>query len=55
MVWTQKTGLARYSLYLWVQREGEDLNSNNSYSFSGQQVKYGPLNKPITVHVLNFE
>ena len=41
-----------YLLYLWVQKEAEDFNSNKLLTLVGCPLEYSLLNQPIKVLVL---
>ena len=51
---TKKTSLVRYLLYLWVQIEKKDFNSNKLLNLhaAGHTVKYSSLYWPIILYAL---
>ena len=48
----QENEVSKIVVYLWIQTEGEDFNSNEILNLAGCTMKYGPLNRPIIAHVV---
>ena len=48
----QENEFSKIAVYLWIQIEGEDFNSNEVLNLAGCTLKYGPLNRPIIAHVV---
>ena len=48
----QENEVSKIVIYLWIQIEGEDFNSNEVFNLAGCTMKYGPLNRPIIAHVV---